>query len=269
MPRHNSTANAQSIAQSAPVAIFVSDVHLQESLPLTTEKFFAFLRNHAVQAQQVFLLGDLFEYWAGDDDLADPFNRRVADALREVTDAGVELFWIAGNRDFLVGDEFARATGAQILPDPFATTIGGRHVVLSHGDAQCTDDMAYMAFRKQVRETLWQQSFLALSLQQRKKIVEGMRTESKAAQRDKPLEIMDVNADAVASLFDATATTLMIHGHTHRPGRHEHENGGKSRIRYVLPDWDCETPMVRGGWISMYADGTVRRFHADGTEAER
>lgn len=256
-------------AQSAPVALFVSDVHLQESLPRTTQMFFAFLRNHALQARQLFLLGDLFEYWAGDDDLATPFNQSVADALRQVSDAGVALFWIPGNRDFLIGEGFARATGAHILPDPYVAIIGGQEVVLSHGDTQCTDDTAYMAFRSQVREPHWQQSFLAQPLAQRKNIIAGMRTGSKEAQRDKPAEIMDVNADAVASLFNSTATSLMIHGHTHRPARHEYTISGKSRIRYVLPDWDCDIEPARGGWISMYADGSVKRFHVDGTEADR
>jgi UDP-2,3-diacylglucosamine hydrolase len=257
---------SSSTAQSSPVAIFVSDIHLQESLPLTTQRFFAFLHTHALKARQIFLLGDLFEYWAGDDDLAAPFNGRVAEALRQVTDAGIELFWIAGNRDFLIGSEFVRATGAQVLPDPFVALIGGRRVVLSHGDAQCTDDTAYMAFREQVRQPGWQQSFLALSLSQRKKIIEGMRTESKAAQRDKSAEIMDVNTDAIETLFNETATSLMIHGHTHRPARHEAEIDGKNRERYVLPDWDCDAEPIRGGWISMYADGTVKRFRVDGTE---
>ncbi|OGB23429.1 MAG: UDP-2,3-diacylglucosamine diphosphatase [Burkholderiales bacterium RIFCSPLOWO2_02_FULL_57_36] len=253
-------------AQRAPEAIFVSDIHLTESIPRTTQMFFAFLRGQALQARQLFLLGDLFEYWAGDDDIATPFNRRVAEALRQVTDAGVALFWIAGNRDFLIGEKFAHATGAMLLPDPFIATIGGRQVALSHGDAQCTDDTAYMAFRSQVREPRWQQSFLAQPLAQRKKIIEGMRTQSQDAQRDKPADIMDVNAEAIASLFDATGTSLMIHGHTHRPARHEHHNGEEKRVRYVLPDWDCDVVPERGGWISMYADGTIKRFQVDGTE---
>lgn len=269
MQNQRSVEQTSLIGQSAPVALFVSDVHLQESLPCTTQMFFAFLRENALKAQQLFLLGDLFEYWAGDDDLAAPFNRRVAEALREVSDAGVALFWIAGNRDFLIGGEFARTTGVRMLPDPFVATIGGRQVVLSHGDAQCTDDTAYMAFRSQVRDPRWQESFLAQPLAQRKNIIAGMRTGSMEAQRDKPVEIMDVNAGAVASLFIATATSLMIHGHTHRPARHEYEINGMSRIRYVLPDWDCDAEHARGGWLSMYADGTIKRFLVDGTEADR
>lgn len=267
---HNrpSPERVSSATRPAPTAIFVSDVHLKDSLPQTTQAFFGFLQDHAVRAQQLFLLGDLFEYWAGDDDMAAPFNRTVADALRRVTDAGVALFWIAGNRDFLIGDAFAHATGAVRLPDPFIATIGQQQVVLSHGDAQCTDDAAYISFRNQVREPRWQQAFLAQPLAQRKKIIDGMRIESRAAQRDKPAEIMDVNAAAIESLFDASATSLMIHGHTHRPAKHEYRNAAEIRIRYVLPDWDCDADSQRGGWIAMYPDGTLKRFEANGTEVD-
>lgn len=267
MRNHISAENIDlTTEQSVPLAIFVSDVHLNEALPKTSQAFFAFLQDHAVRAKQLFLLGDLFEYWPGDDDLASPLNRRVADALRKVSDAGVALFWMAGNRDFLIGDGFVHAIGAMQLPDPFVVDLGRQRIVLSHGDAQCTDDAAYMAFRRQVREPHWQQAFLAQPLVQRKKIIEGMRVESREAQRDKPSEIMDVNADAIASLFDATATSLMIHGHTHRPARHEYRNAGENRIRYVLPDWDCDVEPERGGWLSVYADGTIKRFDVHGTE---
>ena len=251
------------------MAIFVSDVHLKELLPQTTQAFFGFLQDHAVRAQQLFLLGDLFEYWAGDDDIAAPFNRTVADALRRVTDAGVALFWMAGNRDFLIGDAFTQAIGAVRLPDPFIATIGPQRVILSHGDAQCTDDAAYINFRNQVREPRWQQAFLAQPLAQRKKIIEGMRMESRAAQRDKPADIMDVNAGAIESLFDTTSTSLMIHGHTHRPAVHEyHRSGAEKRTRYVLPDWDCDGEPRRGGWITMYSDGTLKRFGANGIDVQ-
>jgi UDP-2,3-diacylglucosamine hydrolase len=249
---------------SSPVALFVSDVHLQESHPRTTDAFLAFLHGHAIQARQLYLLGDLFEYWAGDDDLISPFNQRISEALRRVADSGVALFWISGNRDFLVGDAFARATGATLLPDPYVATIAHRQVLLVHGDAQCTDDVAYMGFRELVRQQGWQQAFLAQPLAERKKIIEGMRMESREAQRDKPAEIMDVNPLAIDSLFDATATSLMIHGHTHRPARHEYRHNARNRVRYVLPDWDCDVEPVRGGWLAMYADGSIKRFSAEG-----
>jgi UDP-2,3-diacylglucosamine hydrolase len=255
-------------AHQEVVALFISDLHLHESLPCTTQAFFAFLRDHAMKAQQLYLLGDLFEYWAGDDDITAPCNRQVVDAIREVCDAGVAVFWIAGNRDFLIGERFAQATGATLLPDPFVATIAGRRLVLAHGDAHCIDDTAYMAFRAQVREPAWQQAFLAQPLAQRKKVIEGMRNDSRQAQRSKPCDIMDVNAASIAALFDATDTSLMIHGHTHRPARHVYRENGETCVRYVLPDWDCDAEPKRGGWIAVDAGGAIRRFGVDGTELQ-
>jgi UDP-2,3-diacylglucosamine hydrolase len=253
-------------AQSAPFALFVSDVHLQSSLPRTTQAFLDFLERHAKQARELYLLGDLFEYWAGDDDLSAPYNATIAAAIRNISEQGVKVFWIAGNRDFLVGEEFAKTCGVALLSDPFVTTIAGQNVVLAHGDAQCTDDYAYMAFRAQVRERKWQQDFLSMPLAKRKAIIDGMRAGSREAQRNKSYETMDVNADAITSLFESTGTTLMIHGHTHRPAIHEYDIGGKRRIRHVLPDWDCDLEPRRGGWLGINADGTIRRFDVDGVE---
>ncbi len=232
-------------------------------MPRTTQAFFDFLQRHAMQSQQLYLLGDLFEYWAGDDDIATPYNQQVIDAIRAVSKAGVAVFWMSGNRDFLVGNDFSQATGATLLSDPFVTVIAGQRLVLAHGDAQCTDDAAYMAFRAQVRQKNWQDGFLAMPLTQRKKIIEGLRIESRNAQREKSYDIMDVNASAIATLFDDTNTALMIHGHTHRPARHEYQQNGGSRIRYVLPDWDCDVQPPRGGWIAIHADGAIQRVALD------
>jgi UDP-2,3-diacylglucosamine hydrolase len=153
-----------------------------------------------------------------------------------------------------------------MLEDPHVALIAGNRIVLAHGDAQCTDDHAYMAFRAQVREPGWQRTFLALPLEERRKIVEGARMGSKEAQRSKSAEIMDVNEMAIASLFDATGAELMIHGHTHRPARHEYRSEDGVRLRYVLPDWDCDAEPPRGGWIAIDAQGMVRRFGVDGVE---
>ena len=253
-------------AQSDQVALFISDLHLQESLPDTTHAFFDFLKCHAMHAKQLYLLGDLFEYWAGDDDLVAPYNKKVAKAIRQVSDAGVKVFWIAGNRDFLIGEGFAHATGATLLPDPTIVTIAGQKIVLTHGDAQCTDDVSYMEFRKQVRDANWQKQFLAQSLAHRKAIIDDMRAKSRSAQYAKSMEIMDVNAAAIASLFDATGTSLMIHGHTHRPARHAYHDKDGVRLRYVLPDWECDAKPTRGGWIGVGLDGKIRRFGIDGIE---
>lgn len=255
--------NAPAPATVSPetLALFVSDLHLSPDLPKTTETFFAFLRDHAQRTRALYLLGDVFEYWAGDDDLDDPYHRRVIDALRRVSDQGVALYWIAGNRDFLVGEAFASACGMQILAEPHVADIAGRQILLLHGDAQCTDDTAYMTFRAQVRDADWQRAFLARPLAERKAIIAGMREGSRQAQRDKPMAIMDVNDREISQLFDAYGVTLMIHGHTHRPKVHEY--GG--RVRQVLPDWDCDAEVIRGGWLAMDVAGAIQRFNlADG-----
>ena len=239
------------------LALFVSDIHLQAEAPHTVEAFFDFLQRHAIGAQQVYLLGDLFEYWAGDDDLCSTFNARVVAALRKLTDAGVELFWMAGNRDFLVGDAFAIATGAHRLPDPTVVTIGGHRLVLAHGDAACTDDVDYQRFRSQVRDPIWQQRFLAQPLAQRLATIAQMRAGSRAAQQNKAADIMDVNEEAITALFATSDTRLMIHGHTHRPALHRQTTGGAEYLRYVLPDWDAESLPKRGGGIAIDATGRI------------
>ena len=251
-------------AQPRAVALFISDLHLQAALPRTTQAFFDFLTGHAAFAQQLYLLGDIFEYWAGDDDLETPYNRAIADALHQLSERGVQLFWIAGNRDFLVASAFAEAAGLTILGDPHVIHLAGREIALAHGDAQCTDDAAYMAFRAQVRQPAWQQQFLAMPLAQRKAIIEGVRQNSKDANKEKSNEIMDVNADAITALYDSTGTQVLIHGHTHRPALHTMEVSGQTRLRYVLPDWEYDVEAVRGGWISLTADGVLHRFDAAG-----
>jgi UDP-2,3-diacylglucosamine hydrolase len=253
-------------AQSKPVALFVSDVHLQAALPKTTEAFLGFLSEHVPKSLQLYLLGDLFEYWAGDDDLSSPEHQPIVDAIRKVANAGIKVFWIGGNRDFLVSQKFAAAAGLTLLTEPSVIDIAGRRIVLLHGDAQCTDDQAYMAFRSQVRNSSWQQNFLSMPLAQRKSIIDGMRSGSREAQRSKSYEIMDVNANAIASVFEATDADLMIHGHTHRPATHIHQIRGQQRVRHVLPDWDCDANSPRGGWLAVQSDGAVARYRYDGVK---
>jgi UDP-2,3-diacylglucosamine hydrolase len=247
------------------LALFISDLHLQESHPRTAEAFFRFLAEHAARADALYLLGDIFEYWAGDDDLGTPFHQRIVSALRELADSGVAVYWMAGNRDFLVGQDFARAAGLTLLPDPSVITIGGQTITLVHGDAQCTDDLKYMAFRTQVRDPAWQQQFLAMPLEQRKAIIAGLREGSRQAQGEKSYEIMDVTADAVAALHEATGADTIIHGHTHRPALHQDPQTG--RRRYVLPDWELDAEPPRGGWIAIDEDGTITRHGLDGQPA--
>lgn len=253
---------ARQKARPETVALFVSDIHLCATMPKTAAAFFHFLRTEAVHARTLYLLGDVFEYWAGDDDLDDPFNRTVADAIRAVSDQGVNVYWLAGNRDFLVGAAFSDACKLTLLTEPHVTSIAGRRLMLVHGDAECTDDLAYMAFRQQVRNQAWQQAFLARPLGERKAIIASMREGSREAQRDKTMAIMDVNETAIHALFAAESVDMMIHGHTHRPACHQHQVAGRTCVRYVLPDWDADGVLRRGGWLAVDAGGTVTTHHA-------
>ncbi|MCU6433182.1 UDP-2,3-diacylglucosamine diphosphatase [Undibacterium sp. Jales W-56] len=247
-------------AQPGLVALFVSDIHLRASLPKTAMAFFDFLNRYGSQAEQLFLLGDLFEYWAGDDAMAMPFNSDIVAALRAVSDAGTRVYWIAGNRDFLVGEQFAMATGATLLPDPSTVVIANQKIVLAHGDEQCTDDVAYIAFRNQVRQPAWRNQFLSMPLAERNAMIEGMRQDSKIEQQSKTAAIMDVSPEAISQLFSDSGAAIMIHGHTHRPAIHQHVQG----TRYVLPDWECDIEAVHGGWLGLYDDGSFVRFDVNG-----
>lgn len=243
-----------------PFALFISDLHLQASHPRTAERFLRFLSERAIHAERLYLLGDIFEYWAGDDDAADPFNAQVIAALRAVADAGVAVYWLAGNRDFLAGPGFADAARLTLLQEPHLVEAGGRRIALVHGDAQCTLDARYMAFRAQVREPAWQAQFLAMPLARRKQIIAGLREGSREAHGEKSYEIMDVTPEAVGEVFAALDAHALIHGHTHRPAVHDH--GG--RQRYVLPDWELDAGPARGGWIALYGDGRIVRHDLDG-----
>jgi UDP-2,3-diacylglucosamine hydrolase len=247
-------------APARTLALFLSDLHLQASHPRTAEAFFRFLRERAVHADALYLLGDIFEYWAGDDDVDDPFNRDVAQALRAVADAGTAVYWMGGNRDFLAGSGFAAAAGLALLAEPHVADLGGTRVALVHGDAQCTQDVKYMAFRAQVRDPAWQAQFLAMPLAQRKAIIAGLREGSRAAHGEKSYEIMDVTPQAVADLHAATGAATIIHGHTHRPALH----ADGARRRYVLPDWELDEEPLRGGWIAVDAQGRITRHGVDG-----
>ena len=249
-----STAQATTtLAHPATAALFVSDLHLSPHTPKTTAAFFQFLQQQALHAQRLYLLGDIFEYWAGDDDINDGFNRSIVDALKSVSVAGIEVYWIAGNRDFLVCQKFAAESGLSLLPDPCVINVAGVSVLLTHGDACCTDDVDYMKFRDQVRNPAWQAGFLAKPLDERKQIIAAMREGSRAAQREKSMAIMDVNQAAVDALFSQHGIGRIIHGHTHRPATHQHASG----TRHVLPDWDYDHAPHRGGWLEIDATGGI------------
>jgi UDP-2,3-diacylglucosamine hydrolase len=248
------------VSTPAPAtALFISDLHLQQSHPRTAAAFLGFLANQARSAGALYLLGDLFEYWAGDDDLDTPFHQTIVKAIRALSDAGVAVYWIAGNRDFLVGARFAEAAGLSLLAEPHVIDIAGHRIALVHGDAQCTADLGYMSFRAQVRDPAWQQQFLALPLAQRQAIIAGLREGSREAHDGKTMEIMDVTPQAVEALHAVTGAKTIIHGHTHRPALHR---AGK-QLRYVLPDWELDAGPARGGWIAIDADGAITRHRID------
>lgn len=233
-------------------ALFLSDLHLSEASPKTTDAFLDFMANTATQTKQLYILGDLFEYWAGDDDIESTYNRRILNAIRRLSNAGVAVFWITGNRDFLAGERFALESGATFLPDLHCITIGNQQVTVAHGDAQCLEDPDYLQFRAMVRNPQWQQQFLAMPLEKRKFIIENFRKDSHKDNEAKPDYAWDLTASAIDDVFNQTGASVFIHGHTHRPGTHEH---GPCK-RYVLPDWNLDSAEKRGGWLELTADGT-------------
>lgn len=223
--------------EAALPALFVSDLHLAEERPETTAAFLGFLAGPARGAASLFILGDLFEYWAGDDDIDTPFHRRICAALRDLSASGTTVRFMTGNRDLLAAEGFARAAALELIADPCLVRLGARKVLLSHGDALCTDDHAYQAYRQQVRAPAWQAGFLAQPLASRKAFIESLRKQSEAAKRDKPMTIMDVNDEAVAALLRAHAYPALVHGHTHRPAHHLCLVDGIECERWVLADW--------------------------------
>jgi UDP-2,3-diacylglucosamine hydrolase len=226
------------VGNKSGYALFISDLHLCSSRPAITSLFLDFLEKQAPQADSLYILGDLFEYWAGDDDVDDAHHQSIIQSLKTLAASGTETFFMHGNRDFLLSGAFAQAAGISILPDPTLLTLYGKRVLLSHGDALCTDDTAYQAFRQQVRDPAWQDDFLAQPLATRKNQIESMRIRSEQEKSRKTEGIMDVNAEAVEHLMRAHAyPELLIHGHTHRPDRHMLEVDGHRCERWVLGDW--------------------------------
>lgn len=216
---------------------FISDLHLCDARPDVNRIFFDFLRGPAREAESLYILGDLFEYWAGDDDLGDPFNGSIAGALGEYSRAGIPVRFMHGNRDFLLNGEFAKASGGHLIDDPHTLDLFGKRTLLMHGDTLCTDDLDYQKFRVQVRNPAWQKGFLALPLERRKRQIEAVRQTSESEKTRKAPEIMDVNPGAVDAALRKHAYPRLIHGHTHRPARHVHRVDGKTCERWVLADW--------------------------------
>ncbi|MGB5079234.1 MAG: UDP-2,3-diacylglucosamine diphosphatase [Burkholderiales bacterium] len=217
--------------------LLISDLHLCATRPEITRIFLEFLRGPARGTESMYVLGDLFEYWAGDDDLDDGFNASIVAGLVEYTGAGHALQIMHGNRDFLLGERFAQACNARLIDDPCPVDLCGTRTLLMHGDTLCTDDRDYQAFRAEVRSPVWKRNFLSLPLAQRKLQIEALRRRSESEKRRKTPELMDVSAQAVAAALREHRYPRLIHGHTHRPARHEHHLDGKTCERWVLADW--------------------------------
>lgn len=231
--------------------LFISDLHLRAHEPETTESFLRFSRNVAPHAEALYVLGDLFEYWVGDDSLDEPFHQRIVGAFAEIARSGAALFFMHGNRDFLLGQAFCDACGGKLLQDPTLLDLYGVRTLLMHGDTLCTDDVEYMRFRREVRNPARQADFLGRSLAERKALIEGLRNESEQEKRRKPAAIMDVTVATVEAELRDHGYPRLIHGHTHRPARHVHVVDGRACERWVLTDWHGR----RGGYLAVTPDG--------------
>jgi UDP-2,3-diacylglucosamine hydrolase len=216
---------------------FISDLHLSPRSPGATRLFLQFLAGRARQAEALYILGDLFETWIGDDDMDDPFHAEIIAGLHQASDAGLAISIMHGNRDFLLGSEFAHASGTRLLNDPTVLSTAEWQFVLSHGDALCLDDADYMAFRAQVRNTEWQAAMLAKPLAERRAIAAHMRQVSEFSQRGKDNPYTDLQAAATDDFLREHGYATFIHGHTHQPARHDHIVDGIHVERWVLADW--------------------------------
>jgi UDP-2,3-diacylglucosamine hydrolase len=231
--------------------LFISDLHLDPERPAITRLFLDFLAGEARGAEALYILGDLFEAWVGDDDdsaLADA----VADGLRALTDSGVAVGFLHGNRDFMLGASFAARAGMRLMPEYQVIDLGGEPTLLLHGDQLCTEDRAYQELRRQVRDPAWQQRMMQLPLAQRRAMAQQMREASREHQGKAEAALLDVHPEAVEATFREHEVTRMIHGHTHRPAIHDLVVGGRPCRRIVLGDW--------------YEQGSVLVF--DGTQGE-
>lgn len=224
--------------------LFIADLHLQTEEPAITAGFLRFLQGEARKADALYILGDLFEAWIGDDD-PNPLHRDVAAAIHSLVKAGVPCYFLHGNRDFLIGKGFARESGMTLLPEEKVLDLYGRQVLIMHGDTLCTDDTGYLAFRAKVHTPWIQTLFLALPLFIRKRIAAKMRADSKAANSSKSMTIMDVNPQAVVNVMEKHAVQWLIHGHTHRPDVHTLNANGMPAHRVVLGAWHREGSMVK------------------------
>ena len=224
---------------------FISDLHLDETRPHTTALFKSFaekLKENDPQTE-LYILGDLFESWIGDD-YENELHNEVKTTLNSLTGSGIKVFFLYGNRDFLIGEEFLSETGVELLIDPFLLKSNGKTILLTHGDQMCIDDVEYQTFRSIVRNPDWQKDFLNFPISKRLKIAGETKDASKQSKQEKSMEIMDVNEEEVLRVFKQHGVNTMIHGHTHRPMIHKHKIDGSLCSRYVLGDWNKTSAMV-------------------------
>lgn len=216
--------------------IFISDLHLSLEKTEITRRFLNFLQDRATSAKALYILGDLFDAWVGDDDYTPP-NKSIRKAFKQLAEAGTEIFLLQGNRDFLLGSRFCRESGIVLLDEYTVIDLDGRPVLLTHGDLLCTDDLPYQAFRVKAHSAAWQENVLSKPLLLRLLAARWYRFRSFFHKRNKTQEIMDVNQDTVIAAMQKYGCLTLIHGHTHRPARHEFEIGGQTALRLVLAEW--------------------------------
>ena len=233
--------------------LFISDLHLEAQQPAIGEQFLAFLQGEARDAEALYILGDLFEAWLGDDD-PNPYYLQMKVGLRELVDSGVPVFFMHGNRDFTIGDRFCDETGVTLLNDPTVVNLYGSDVLLCHGDSLCTDDVQYQQVRAMTRDPAWQAMMLSKTIEERIAFAIQAREESIARGESMSDEIMDVNADAVIASLREHDVDMMLHGHTHRPAVHDIDMGNQGATRIVLGDW--------------YEQGSVVRWNENGPRLE-
>jgi UDP-2,3-diacylglucosamine hydrolase len=233
--------------------LFISDLHLDPARPAPIRDFIDFCEHEARGAERLYILGDLFEAWIGDDD-DHPGLRPIVEAIAALGRAGVTCRFMHGNRDFLIGEKFADATGMDLLGDYEVVELYGERVLLTHGDLLCTDDTRYQTLRTELRDPAWQHDFLAKPLAERRRIATDLRALSKAEMAGKPEEIMDVNQAAVEEAMRRFGVRRLLHGHTHRPAIHRFELDGEDAWRVVLQDW--------------YGPGGYARWQSEGPRLE-
>ncbi len=226
---------------------FISDLHLWQSRPTTLAQFKQVLHQAQVQTDALFILGDLFEYWAGDDDLGSATVAPVLTSLTESTGAGLPVYFQHGNRDFLFGTKAADYAGLSLLAEECVIEVGEQRLLLMHGDTLCTDDVEYQQFRRQVRDSGWQTVFLSKPLSERHAIITHLREQSEDRKGRISESIMDVNPAAVHAVMKRHEVKTLVHGHTHRPARHDLGDGA---VRWVLPDWEYDEMPTRGGVLT-------------------